>query len=737
LNNDSSQIVYIDSDASSATVTPAASDDEVDSKTGCAVKKVGEESRKVCQQVGKVELSRVQKATATKRRKVLGGRRKAYEVFCGCARLTKALCLAGFDATGVDCKENKDRPESKSIVIDLGTKYGQRQFSELLHDPDVDLVTFAPPCGTASRSREIRRKDGPDPKPLRSDDQPDGLPSLTGVDYTRVQQANELYVWVVETIFRLDAAGISWVVENPTNSLMWKTSGFQMLLSGALGVEFRWSRMQMCMHGGHRDKKTSLLYGGDINLDSLAVLCDGKHEHMPWGLIRGGGQLFATASERNYPATFCERFAQLAARSAGLVVREKVVEVDQVKVAAGKQARRDRRDVVPEFSRVCPVFGLDPADVRGWRPGQSLGPFRDIPEGSKLLDVKEEVVSGSSKMNGKIGFAWSKEAFVAEAKKVNHPFDDEIRVPQRVAQILFDAAANGPDWVKSSRASSLAYYSERATALECQEQLLHSRLNANVEKVVSEKRILLFQEMLSDIGYDDMEVVSLLSEGVKVVGKLDEVGIWKKDDSRGPRCSVKDVWLGAREAQAKVLTPRKPQDQALEEEVWKGTLKEVDDGVLKGPMTPAEVSFIVGPLWVAARRFGLKQGQKIRPIDNFSEFSVNAALGASERITMLGIDHVVAWSRARVESQVDSEHFEVLDTSGQRWTCRFHESWKGGMWTALVGRVADLANAYKQVAVHPASRAFSIVAVQDPTDGKMKLFEAISLMFGETAAVYQ
>jgi hypothetical protein len=29
------------------------------------------------------------------------------------------------------------------------------------------------------------------------------------------------------------------------------------------------------------------------------------------------------------------------------------------------------------------------------------------------------------------------------------------------------------------------------------------------------------------------------------------------------------------------------------------------------------------------------------------------------------------------------------------------------------------------------------VAVQDLTDGKMKLFEAISLMFGETAAVYQ
>lgn len=56
----------------------------------------------------------------------------------------------------------------------------QLQFWDLIREGRVKYVHFAPPCGTASRAREIRRK-GCDPKPLRSDEEPDGLPHLTGM----------------------------------------------------------------------------------------------------------------------------------------------------------------------------------------------------------------------------------------------------------------------------------------------------------------------------------------------------------------------------------------------------------------------------------------------------------------------------------------------------------------------------------------------------------------------------
>ncbi len=60
-------------------------------------------------------------------------------------------------------------------------------------------------------------------------------------------------------------------------------------------------------------------------------------------------------------------------------------------------------------------------------------------------------------------------------------------------------------------------------------------------------------------------------------------------------------------------------DEKIDKEVWRQTLKELEDGGLKGPYSADELSAEVGPLWIAARRFGLQQGDKVRPIDNFAE----------------------------------------------------------------------------------------------------------------------
>ena len=59
-----------------------------------------------------------------------------------------------------------------------------------------------------------------DPRPLRSDDHPDGLPSLEGADKERVASANILYSFVAKAVVELTRRNILWTVENPTNSLM-------------------------------------------------------------------------------------------------------------------------------------------------------------------------------------------------------------------------------------------------------------------------------------------------------------------------------------------------------------------------------------------------------------------------------------------------------------------------------------------------------------------------------------
>ena len=60
-----------------------------------------------------------------------------------------------------------------------------------------------------------------------------------------------------------------------------------------------------------------------------------------------------------------------------------------------------------------------------------------------------------------------------------------------------------------------------AKQLESQEKSLHAKLPESVEKVVSGKKILLWQKVLEQNGYDDLEVVKFMKEGVVLVGAHD------------------------------------------------------------------------------------------------------------------------------------------------------------------------------------------------------------------------
>ena len=100
--------------------------------------------------------------------------------------------------------------------------------------------------------------------------------------------ANILYKVAAELALFCEDNDICWVIENPTNSLMWKTTPFVNLFKELKErrVEPQWCHMHMCMHGGDRDKKTSLLHGGSVSLKELSVVCDKSHTHKAWGLTK-------------------------------------------------------------------------------------------------------------------------------------------------------------------------------------------------------------------------------------------------------------------------------------------------------------------------------------------------------------------------------------------------------------------------------------------------------------------
>ena len=83
------------------------------------------------------------------------------EVFCGLARLSVAARDAGFFAVPVD--HHTKAHGIKVHQLDLCTRQGQCLLRALLAQPQLAWVHCAPPCGTFSRAREIRRPGAPPP----------------------------------------------------------------------------------------------------------------------------------------------------------------------------------------------------------------------------------------------------------------------------------------------------------------------------------------------------------------------------------------------------------------------------------------------------------------------------------------------------------------------------------------------------------------------------------------------
>lgn len=103
------------------------------------------------------------------------------EIFAGTARVTAELRKIGMvSAFGIDHVRNRQ---------------AAAQVVQWLADEHVVGVFIAPPCGSASRARSIplKSKSPGDPRPLRSDKHPKGLPNLLFVDRIKVSKVNKLY----------------------------------------------------------------------------------------------------------------------------------------------------------------------------------------------------------------------------------------------------------------------------------------------------------------------------------------------------------------------------------------------------------------------------------------------------------------------------------------------------------------------------------------------------------------
>eukprot|EP00971_Amphidinium_carterae_P004523 90643-Amphidinium_carterae.1 len=74
-------------------------------------------------------------------------------------------------------------------------------------------------------------------------------------------------------------------------------------------------------------------------------------------------------------------------------------------------------------------------------------------------------------------------------------------------------------------------------------------------------------------------------------------------------------------------------------------MAEVKEGWLSGPMSVEDLDQKFPEGWLPIRRFGLKQGSKLRPIDDGREALVNGAVQTSNTLDLHDVDTLAAVAR--------------------------------------------------------------------------------------------
>ncbi|CAE7257711.1 unnamed protein product [Symbiodinium sp. CCMP2592] len=149
-------------------------------------------------------------------------------------------------------------------------------------------------------------------------------------------------------------------------------------------------------------------------------------------------------------------------------------------------------------------------------------------------------------------------------------------------------------------------------------------------------------------------------------------------------------------------------NKEIDQLLWDKTMEEVQSGYLSGPYDFESLP----KRCLVSSRFPLLQGEKLRPIDNYSSSLINDTVTVSEKPITHSIDEIAML-------------INTLSSAARKKNLN-----------ALYGKTADLKGAYRQLAVSDTSLDFSFLSVYDPAEEKPKLFQQLAVPFGSTKAVY-
>ena len=548
---------------------------------------------------------------------------------------------------------------------------------------------------------------------------------------------------------------VLWSVENPWRSYLWETSYWQ-AIDSALSPMY--VECHHCMFGGERRKATCFAANTSA-IRALAVTCDESHPHKPWLVTEHG---FDTALEAEYPHELCTALAS-AMLSQQFPVSTTARPTAVTAASAQRQACRAVPSIVPEFSRVLTLTSSQelamPLDGKQCLTAcikltAQCGTFV-LPCGSKLirtsllnLAVGSESVSVSvekgvswprcggsceaasatctkcscvaisitgdtveSPVQAKqwvVGVRYSPQDFIKMACNPGHPFNLEAGVPTVLKDCIDQLARMSAADVAAHRCRKLRLWLDWAKELQAEEASCKAAMSVERRSILAPKRLKLLARIIEVEGFPDVSLAAELERGFDLVGNM------PLSHHLPPKFKPAGLSVGALAASAKRAreairhSTRSSGDPAMDKALWDKTLSEVSRGWMVGPI--AWESLVNDE--VVSKRFPIQQGQKVRPIDDYTMSSINATVTQWEQPTVDTVDTICATALSCMRA------FRAMGVSSD-----------------LQCRSLDLSSAYRQLCISDQSATFAYIAVYDPDAKTSKLFRQIGMPFGSRCSV--
>ena len=658
------------------------------------------------------------------------------EIFCGSARVTACLKMIGLTSSfGVD--HIKGKAVSTCKVADLTTQEGQQLLLTWLDAPNVEGVFLAPPCGTCSLARNIILRDSkgrplPGPVPLRSHLHPEGLLNLSPKNRKRVSPANTLYEFLGKVIRIADSKGLIIVVENPRSSLFWLTKWWK-----SKGVKLTYTAHQACAYGSERPKWTVLAHNRH-HFCKICKSCPGvgkNHVHKPWGVINTqDSSHFATSEETAYPLPLAGAIATAFAKSLmdkgwqppvdSLDLDWNSVSFAKIRASVGDQPKASKLPpIVREHKYILLIKGpqeslnqvpIKPRErlKKPWVvPHDCDSPSESVPPEAQLLRLSPlrskggiHEVDSSHIYEQAWGVPFTPDEFVKEAYVSGHPRNLKNLLPSPLEHAISLNINLPPGDLVSLRAAWFKKWIVRIEELESDERSLKASMPEHLRKILSPKRLLVFREMLAELDYPDLGVFDEIACGTGLAGSVPDSGLFEKV-FRPCEITEEQLRSGAEHNRKSIFySCRGSGDQDVDKVVYEKTIEEVNSGWLRGPF---EISSLPSDA-IINRRFGLKQPNKVRLIDDFSGSLVNSTVQSFESPKPHSTDVIAS---------------VVLSLL----SCRDKN---------FVGRAYDLKSAYRQLGVRQDSLWASFIVVFNPMKKAPEVYQMLAVPFGASRAVY-